>query len=129
MRLRILIPTQVLVDEEVSQVTMESEDGSFSLLPGHIDYVATLVPGLLMYRMSNTGDEVAVATDEGVVVKQGHRTFVSCRHAVKGRGLEELARTVEEEFESQNDQEKKAQTALAKIEADFVRTLLQHERV
>lgn len=128
MRLRILIPTQVLVDEEVRQVTMEAEDGSFSLLPAHIDYVAALVPGLLMYR-TDEGDETMVAIDEGVVVKQGQRVFVSCRHAVKGHGLEELARTVEEQFQTQDDQEKKAQTALAKIEADFVRTLLQRERV
>ncbi len=128
MRLRVLIPTQVLVDEEVRQVTMEAENGSFSLLPGHIDYVAALVPGLLTYRTGGEGDTV-VAIDEGVVVKQGQRVFVSCRHGVKGRGLEELARTVEEQFESQNDQERKAQTAMAKMEADFVRTLLQRERV
>ena len=128
MRLRILTPTQVLVDEEVRQVTMEAENGSFSLLPGHIDYVAALVPGLLVYR-SDGGGETVVAVDEGIVVKQGQRTFVSCRHAVKGQALEELARTVEEQFQTQDDQEKKAQTALAKIEADFVRTLLQRERV
>ena len=127
MRLRIVTPTEVLLDEEVSQVTMEAEDGSFSLLPAHIDYVATLVPGLLSYRDGN-GEESVVAIDEGVVVKQGERTLVSCQQAVQGRRLEDLMQTVEEQFETRDEQEEKARTALAKMEADFVRRLLQNER-
>lgn len=127
MRLRIFIPTQVLVDEDVSQVTMEAENGSFSLLAGHIDYVAALVPGLLSYWGSDEAESV-VAVDEGVVIKQGSEALVSCRHAVRGRRLEELLRTVAEQFEQLDEQEKKARTALTKIEADFVRTLMRSER-
>ncbi len=49
MRLKVLLPTEVLVDEEVVKVTAEAENGSFCLLPRHIDFVAALVPSLLSF--------------------------------------------------------------------------------
>ncbi|NMC75543.1 MAG: F0F1 ATP synthase subunit epsilon, partial [Geobacteraceae bacterium] len=45
MKLTVLLPTGVLVDQEVTKVTAEAENGSFCLLPRHIDFLAALVPG------------------------------------------------------------------------------------
>jgi len=45
MQLKVLLPTQVLVDEPVSKVVAEGEDGSFCLLPRHVDFTSALVPG------------------------------------------------------------------------------------
>jgi F-type H+-transporting ATPase subunit epsilon len=37
MRLKVLLPTMVLVDEAVSKVVAEAENGAFCLLPKHVD--------------------------------------------------------------------------------------------
>ena len=42
MHLKVLLPTRVLVDEAVSKVVAEAENGSFGLLPRHVDFVAAL---------------------------------------------------------------------------------------
>ena len=49
MNLKVLLPTRVLIEEEVAKVTAEAENGSFTLLPRHIDFVTFLPPGLLSY--------------------------------------------------------------------------------
>ncbi len=49
MKLKILLPTEIMLDEEVTKVTAEAGNGSFCLLPRHIDFVAALVPGLLSF--------------------------------------------------------------------------------
>ncbi len=52
MRLRVLLPTEVLLDVEVTKVIAEAENGFFCLLPRHVDFVAALVPGILYYTTS-----------------------------------------------------------------------------
>ena len=57
MQLKVLLPTQVLVDEPVSKVVAEGEDGSFCLLPRHVDFTSALVPGLLVFEPAGGGEE------------------------------------------------------------------------
>jgi len=123
-RLKILLPTQVLVDEEVSKVIAEAQNGSFCLLPRHIDFVAALVPGLLSFE-SSKGREEFLAIDEGILVKCGPLVMVSTRHAVRGADLGQLKQTVEEKFRVLDDREKMARTAIAKLEANFVTRFME----
>ncbi len=81
MKLKTLIPTQVLIDREVPKVIAEAENGNFCLLPHHIDFVAALVPGILSYT-SATGEELFVAVDQGILVKCGREVLVSTFNAV-----------------------------------------------
>jgi F-type H+-transporting ATPase subunit epsilon len=127
MRLKVLLPTEVLLDEEVSKVTAEAENGSFCLLPAHIDFVASLVPGLLSFEATG-GEEVFLAVDEGVLVKEGKNVSVSTRNAIRGPDLGRLRKTVEEKFKVLDDREKTARSAMAKIEASFVRRFLEIQR-
>jgi len=123
-RLKILLPTQVLVDEEVSKVIAEAQNGSFCLLPRHIDFVAALVPGLLSFE-SSKGREEFLAIDEGILVKCGQLVMVSTKHAVRGADLGQLKQTVEEKFRVLDDREKMARTAIAKLEANFVTRFME----
>lgn len=127
MRLRVLLPTEVLVDEEVNKVVAEAQNGSFCLLPAHIDFVSALVPGLLSFE-GPEGGEVFLAVDEGVLVKKGQDVTVSTRNAVRGPDLGQLRETVEEQFKVLDDREKTARSAMVKIEAGFVRRFLEIQR-
>jgi F-type H+-transporting ATPase subunit epsilon len=124
MKLKILLPTRILLDEEIHKVIAEGADGSFCLLPRHIDFVSALVPGILSFEPSS-GGEAFVAVDEGILVKVGDEVLVSTRKAVRGGQLGELRKTVQERFERLDENEKAARSTLAKIEAGFVNRFLE----
>ena len=124
LRLRLLVPTTVLLDVHVSKITADGEHGSFTLLPHHVDFVAALVPGLLAYEGAD-GPEAFAAVDEGLLVKCGPEVTISARRAVVGGALGRLRQTVEEEFRSLDEGERVARGVVARLEADFVRRFLE----
>jgi F-type H+-transporting ATPase subunit epsilon len=124
MRLKVLLPTEVLLDKEVTKVIAEAENGSFCLLPRHIDFVAALVPGLLSFTIDEDHEEF-LAIDEGILVKCGAEVLVSTRTAVRGPDLGALRLTVEERFRHIDEREKQARAATARLEADLVRRFME----
>ena len=124
MRLKVLLPTEVLLDKEVAKVIAEAENGSFCLLPRHIDFVAALVPGLLSFTLDE-GHEEFLAIDEGILIKCGAEVLVSTRTAVRGPDLGALRHTVEERFRHIDEREKQARAAVARLEVDLVRRFME----
>ncbi|UJS17290.1 MAG: F0F1 ATP synthase subunit epsilon [Candidatus Jettenia sp.] len=124
MKLKILLPAEIFIDQEVTKVAAEAENGCFCLLPRHADFVTALVPGLLSF-VSKAGKEEFIAVDEGILIKAGPEVLVSTRNAIGGLDLGTLRRTIEGQFEALSDQEKKARSVLANIEASFVRRFLK----
>jgi F-type H+-transporting ATPase subunit epsilon len=124
MRLKVVLPTKVLIDQEVTKVIAEAEDGSFCLLPKHIDFVAALVPGILSFE-STKGEEEFLAVDEGILVKCASVITVSTRKAIRSKDLGMLLRAVKMEFKALDERERKTRTLLAKLEADLARSLFE----
>jgi len=124
MRLKVLLPTEILVDAEVDKVVAEAENGSFCLLPRHVDFVTALVPGILSFVREN-GSEEFLAVDEGSLVKCGAEVLVSVRNAVRGPDLGVLHNLIEERFRIVDEHEKKARVAAARLEADLVRRFIE----
>lgn len=124
MRLKILLPASVLIDEPITKVVAEAPNGSFCLLPRHRDFVTSLVPGILCFE-NEVGHESFVAVGEGILTKSGPEVRVSTRTAARSDQLGELQRIVREEFQSLDDRERVAQTVMARLEADFMRRFLE----
>ena len=124
MRLKVLLPSEVLIDEEVAKVVAEAENGSFALLPRHIDFVSALDPGILSYE-SLEGEERFLAVDGGILVKAGPEVLVSTLNAVISTSLRELRETVETQFRVLSEQETSARSALARLEMGFIRRFLE----
>ena len=124
MRLKLLIPTRVVVDQKVTKIVAEGEHGSFCLLPRHVDFLAALVPGLLAFE-NVEGDEIFAAVDQGILVKRNDEVLVSTLRAVLGGDLQELRKTVLEEFAALDEGERAAKAAIAKLEASFLRSYLE----
>ncbi len=120
MILKILLPTEVLLHEKVTGVTAEAENGFFTLLPRHIDFVAALVPSILTYKTAD-GEERFLALDRGILVKKGRTVQVSALRAVRGENLEKLQDAVEMQLKQLGDSEKKARSVLARLEMDTLR--------
>ena len=90
MHLKVLLPFQIFAEQAgVTRIVAETLEGSFGLLPHRLDCVAALVPGILIYQ-TESGGEVLVAVDEGVLVKTGADVLVSVRRAIGGTNLEQL---------------------------------------
>jgi F-type H+-transporting ATPase subunit epsilon len=126
MKLKILLPTEILIHEEVVKVVAEAENGSFCILPRHVDFLAALVPGIFSFVTSG-GVEQFLAVDEGVLIKCGPEVLVSTRNAVRGPDLGKLEQTVEKSFQVLEDRERMARSAVAKLEANFIRRLMEFQ--
>ncbi len=126
MRLKVLLPTRVEVDREVTEVCAEGAEGAFCLLPRHVDLVSALRPGLLSFRTPDDG-EVFLGVDAGTLVKCGPEVRVSTSRAVRG-DLGELHRAVEEQFRRLSERRQRARSAAEKMQADFVRRFIELEQ-
>jgi len=55
MRLCLTTPRGLILDTEAAEVAAPGELGEFGVLPGHIPFLSTLIPGTLTYRDSSGG--------------------------------------------------------------------------
>lgn len=126
MKIKIILPTGILFDRETKKVIAEAENGSFCLLPRHIDFTAIIVPGILVFVDEND-EEQFLAVDEGVIVKRANEVMVSTLNAVHGRNLDELRSIVQTKFLALDERQRKTRSALANLEANLVRKFLELE--
>jgi F-type H+-transporting ATPase subunit epsilon len=125
--LKVLLPNEVFLNREVTKVMAEAENGHFCLLPRHVDFVAALVPGLLMFEDADR-EEHFIAIDEGALVKCGDEILVSTRSAASGGDLGELQNVVDEQFEVLDERERMARSASARLEAGLVRRFMEFDK-
>ena len=118
MQLKIVLPTKIFLEQEARKVAAEAENGAFVLLPQHIDYATSLVPGILSFN-DRDHQEQFVAVDEGLLVKVSQEVLVSVKRAIGGTDLEALERLVDEEFRRLDEIEEKTRAAIARLEVNF----------
>jgi F-type H+-transporting ATPase subunit epsilon len=126
MKLKVLLPTGTLVDEEVRKIGAEAADGALTIRPRHVDLATALAAGVLSYEPA-TGGERFVAVGEGVLVKCGDEVLVSVRKAARSDELGTLRQRVEADFRDADEREVSARIALNKIEATFVHRFIELE--
>jgi F-type H+-transporting ATPase subunit epsilon len=124
MMLKILLPAEVLLTREVKKIVAEAENGSFCLMPNHIDFVATLAPGIFMYVPTGGGQEY-LAMDVGTLIKKGSDVLVSTRNAVKAPDLGKLKEVVVKQYDVLDEREKMVRSASARLEASLVRRFVE----
>ncbi|MDX5463025.1 MAG: F0F1 ATP synthase subunit epsilon [Alphaproteobacteria bacterium] len=127
MRLRIVTPTSVALDAEVSRIVGEAPNGAFGLLPRHAGFVTALRPGILSYTLPD-GTERFAGLDEGTLVKAGRQVHAAVHAAVLGDDLATLQRHVAETFLDLDERERLARAALARLEAGMIRRFIDLER-
>ncbi|RXG11640.1 F-type H+-transporting ATPase subunit epsilon [Leeuwenhoekiella aestuarii] len=120
MNLKILLPYKLFADiKNVKSIVMETSEGCFGMLPNRLDCVAALVPGILSYR-TTTQKTNYIAVDEGVMVKAGSAVLISVLNATGGTDLGKLGELIKTEFNKKEEDQRKAQRVIAKLERGFV---------
>ncbi len=127
MKLKVLLPTEIKIQREISKITVEGENGFFCMEPRHVDFTSALVPGILTFTETD-GTEQFMAVDEGILVKCGDEVLAAVRNAAIGPDIADLRTVIAEEFKNLDDREKKARSASARLEAGLVRRFLDLER-
>jgi F-type H+-transporting ATPase subunit epsilon len=116
MRVRIIIPHRTIFDDEADKVTAPGKEGSFQILPKHVDAASSLTAGILTIFQGK--EETYFAVNQGVLVKEGSTVSISCLQAMKGDSLETLNRTVSESFRKLDEEERRLRDILVKLEVD-----------
>ncbi len=74
LQLKIISPERTLFDEQVNQVSLTTNQGEITVLPGHIPIVTTLKPGELRFLKGKEETPIAILggfaeiTDKAVIV-------------------------------------------------------------
>jgi len=124
---KILLPSEIFLHRSVDKVVAEGVNGSFCLLPRHVDFVSALVAGLLSLSLDGKPPEY-FAVDQGLLVKKGDEVLVSTRNVVRIPSLGLLRSVVQEQFKVLDDKEKAARTAAARLEASIVRRFMEMKK-
>ena len=122
-KLKICHPSEIFMDTAVNKVVAESPNGNFCILPRHIDTVMALVPGILAY-FNDAGEELFLAINGGILVKQGDKVLIATRMAIKGE-LGTLRKKVKEFMDEVDEKERKTLSSLVRLEADFIHRFLE----
>lgn len=120
MRLEVITPTEICLDAEVRKIVAEAAGGFFGLLPGHGDFVTDLVAGIMIVT-SKPGQDRFVAVNSGTLVKCGAHVRVAVQGATFGDDLGWLRDQVAQRFHQQDEDERSARAAMARLEADMIR--------
>ena len=126
LRLRIAVPAQMLIDEDVAAVRAHDHTGEFGISPGFEPFYTCLATGILTYRRLDGSERVAALRRGALTVKDDDVSVVT-RDAVARDRLEHLEREVLREFLQREDDEKKSDTALKKMQLAAMRQLVEYE--
>ncbi len=118
LHLKIVTPEKLLVDEEVSQVNVSTEDGQIGILPNHANLMAKLKPGELVIKRNGKQESMAIGdgflqmTDNVLTVMADLAAYPE---DIDERAVEEAKKRAEQALEQTLSDEEYAET-LANLE-------------
>jgi len=64
-KFKIVTPERTVLESEIDQLTLPTQEGEITVLPNHIPLISVLAPGELVAKKS--GEEIAMAVSGGMV--------------------------------------------------------------
>lgn len=129
MRLRIITPLSVVVDEDgVLALRAEDATGSFGILPRHADFLTSLAISVVRWESSD-GTRRYCAVRRGVLsVIAGRDITIATREAVPGDDLATLDATVLGRFRADLETERTEHIQSARLQLNAIRQIMRHLR-
>ncbi|NTW15743.1 MAG: ATP synthase F1 subunit epsilon [Candidatus Moranbacteria bacterium] len=126
-KLKIVTPERLVLEEEAYSVTLPSEGGEVTILPDHIPYIGALRAGEIHFRRTKDSESEALATSGGFVEFHGNVLSVLADTAERAEEIDieraEAAKKRAEELKAERslmDDEEYARVA-ASLEKEFAR--------
>ncbi len=129
MRLRIITPLSVVVDEEdVLALRAEDASGGFGILPRHADFLTSLIISVVGWKSTN-GTRRFCAVRRGVLTVTGGRDIaIATREAVTGDDLATLDQTVLARFREDIETERTEHVESTRLQLNAIRQIMRHLR-
>jgi F-type H+-transporting ATPase subunit epsilon len=123
MRLWIVTPLSVVVDEDAESLRAEDASGSFGIRPGHAPFLTALAVSILSWKTA--GVERFCALRGGVLTVTGGNTVaVASREAVTGDDLATLDSQVLAQFLTDADEEKVEHVETMRLQMHVIRRMI-----
>lgn len=127
MRLRIVTPLSVVVDEDADSLRAQDASGSFGIRPGHAPFLTALAVSIL--RWKRDGTQRFCALRGGVLTVTGRTTVaISTRAAVVGDDLATLDAEALTRFQSEADEERVEHVETLRLQMNAVRQMISRLR-
>jgi F-type H+-transporting ATPase subunit epsilon len=123
MRLRIVTPLSVVVDEEADSLRAEDASGSFGVLPGHAPFLTALAISIVSWRKA--GAERFCAVRGGAMTVTGSGAIaIATREAVTGDDLATLDAEVLARFRADADEERTEHVESIRLQLNALRHMI-----
>ncbi|KEO55535.1 F0F1 ATP synthase subunit epsilon [Thioclava indica] len=125
MRLRIVTPLSVVVDQDIDSLRAEDASGSFGILQGHAPFLTALAISIASWRKGEV--EGFCALRGGVLtVSGGDSIAIATREAVIGTDLATLDREVLARFRADIDVERTEHVEGMRLQLNALRHMISH---
>lgn len=123
MRLRIVTPLSVVVDEDIDSLRAEDASGSFGVLHGHAPFLTALAISIVSWRKADA--ERFCAVRGGVMAVGGAADIdIATREAVAGDDLATLDVEVLAQFQSDAEQERVEHVETVRLQLNAIRRMV-----
>ncbi|WP_339859584.1 F0F1 ATP synthase subunit epsilon [Thalassospira alkalitolerans] len=123
MRLEIITPLSIIVDEEIESLRAEDDSGSFGILPGHAPFLTALSISIVSWRVADKDRFCAVR--KGVMTVSGKTNVaIATREAVTGDDLSTLDEEVLLRFQSEADEERVEHVEAMRLQMHAIRQMI-----
>ena len=124
MRLRIITPLAVVVDEGTRAVRAEDDSGSFGILPRHADFLTSLAISVVTWRRADETLRYCAVRHGMLSVSAGKDIAVTTREAIVSDDLTELDATVLKRFRADIEQERNARFESTRLQVEAIRRIV-----
>lgn len=123
-KLKVVTPERVLFEEEVSQVTLPTQEGEITVLPNHIPLISVLKPGEVRFKKGNeeipfvvAGGFIEVLPDQVSVMADSAEKV----HEIVEEKAEEARKRAEEALKEKKLDAKEYAYLVSKVEKEMAR--------
>jgi F-type H+-transporting ATPase subunit epsilon len=124
MRLRIVTPLAVIVDEDALAVRAEDDSGSFGILPGHADFLTSLAISVVGWKGPDGTPHYCAVRRGMLSVSDGQDVAVTTREAVTGDDLDTLDGKVLERFRADIEQQRSERFESNQLQLNAIRRIV-----
>lgn len=127
MRLKIITPLSVVVDDEIDSLRAEDASGSFGILPGHAPFLTALAISIVSWRLS-AGERFCALRAGVMTVSGGTSINIATREAVTGKDLTTLDSEVLARFQSDAEEERVEHAETVLLQLNVIRRMVSRLR-
>lgn len=129
LNLRIYTPEKLFLEKEILKITLNGKEGSFSILPKHVDYISSFDDCIMCYTETSNKTSF-LATNQGIITKIGRNIEISTFHVIVGNSLMELKNNINELSKKSKDIANKnteINENLKKMELSILKKIMEYK--